>query len=155
MSEKTSGRIGDRLGSLQVKATSALIIASATFVILTAAGIYLWLNPVALCRQQTSSLFFGTTIGRDGRVQETDWARFVEEAILPRLPEGFTVLDGQGVWRSTANGSVMREASRVLVVVRPNDAEIDGKLAAIAEDYKTRFRQDSVLRLDQCGAYSF
>ncbi|HEX6958846.1 MAG TPA: DUF3574 domain-containing protein [Ferrovibrio sp.] len=112
------------------------------------------MHPLALCRQQTSSLFFGTAIGGGGKVEPADWSRFVDEAIRPRFPDGFTILDGQGAYRS-ADADIVREEAHVLVVARPNSAEIDGKLDAIAEDYKARFHQESVLRLDQCGAYRF
>lgn len=154
MFEDAFFQIGERIGALRVRTISALALAGLTPVILVAAGIYLWFNPTALCRQQTSTLFFGTRIGSDGRVEASDWARFVDDAILPRFPDGFTLLQGSGAWRSDS-GATIREDSHLLIVARPSGAEIDGKLAAIADDYKTRFQQESVLRLDQCGAYRF
>ena len=107
------------------------------------------------CRNHTQ-LFFGTAIGESGaRVDEAAWRDFVETAILPRFPAGFTVIDAQGLWRSPATGHAVGEPSRVLLVLHADDAESSGKLHAIAAEYKARFRQDSVLRLDQCGTYSF
>lgn len=155
MFEDAFYKIGERIGSLQVQVICALALATASLIVLLAAGLYLWLDPLALCRQRTTSLIFGTAIGSDGKVEAADWSRFVDEAILPRFPDGFTLLDGQGVWRSSGDGATMREASHMLMVARPKDGMIDGKLAAVIEDYKTRFRQDSVLRLDQCSTYRF
>lgn len=107
------------------------------------------------CRNHTQ-LFFGSAIGGSGaQVDEVAWRDFVDTAILPRFPDGFTVMDAQGLWRSPETGRVVREASRVLLVLHPDDTDSNGKLDAIAAEYKTRFRQDSVLRLDQCGTYSF
>lgn len=107
------------------------------------------------CRNHTQ-LFFGAAIGDGGtRVDDGAWRAFVEAAILPRFPDGFTVMDAQGLWRSAATGGVVREPSRILLVLHPDDAESNRRLDAIAADYKARFRQDSVLRLDQCGAYRF
>ena len=107
------------------------------------------------CRNHTQ-LFFGAAIAESGaQVDEAVWRDFVETAILPRFPDGFTVMDAAGLWRSPVTGQAVREPSRVLLVLHPDNADSNSKLDAIAADYKTRFRQESVLRLDQCGAYSF
>lgn len=107
------------------------------------------------CRNHTQ-LFFGVAIGESGeRVDETAWRSFVESAILPRFPDGFTVMDAQGLWRSPATGRAVAEPSRVLLVLHPDNTESNRGLESIAAEYKARFRQDSVLRLDQCGAYRF
>ncbi len=125
------------------------IVAAATLLALTAC------SAAPSCRNHTQ-LFFGTAIGESGaRVDDAAWRDFVDTAILPRFPAGFTVIDGQGLWRSPATGQAVREQSRILLVLHADDAESNGKLAAIAAEYKARFRQESVLRLDQCGSYSF
>lgn len=146
--------MNEHIRSRQATVLAALAGLAAAAVLLVVAGLYIWAQPLALCRQQTSSLFFGSAIGQDGKVEAADWSRFVNEVILPRFPDGFTIMDGQGVYRSARNG-IVREPAHVLVVARPKGADADRKLEAIADDYKTRFHQESVLRLDQCGAYRF
>jgi hypothetical protein len=107
------------------------------------------------CRNHTQ-LYFGAAIGEDGeRVDEAAWRAFVERAILPRFPDGFTVMDGQGLWRSPSTGRAVSEPTRVLLVLHADDAESHSRLEAIAADYKAQFRQESVLRVDQCSAYGF
>lgn len=125
--------------------------------VLFAAAAFLLAGCVAAppCRNHTQ-LFFGTAIGENGeRVDAAAWRSFVESTVLPRFPDGFTAMDAQGAWRSPATGHAVAEPSRVLLVLHADNAESHRKLDEIAADYKARFRQESVLRLDQCGAYYF
>jgi hypothetical protein len=106
------------------------------------------------CRTHTA-LFFGMTIGEQGEVvSEADWQSFVAKEVTPRL-DGFTVIDATGHYRSPTTGETVMEKSRILTVVHPDEAEIHRKIDAIAEAYKARFRQESVLRVDQCAAFAF
>lgn len=155
MFEEAFLKIGERLGALQARVIVALALSGVAFTLLAATAAYVWFNPLALCRQQSSSLFFGTAIADQGRVEAADWGRFVDEAIVPRFPDGFTLLAGQGAWRSSRTGEVVREDSRILVVVHEGDSAPDRALDAIVADYKMRFRQESVLRVDQCARYRF
>lgn len=158
MFEEAFLKVGERLGALQAKVVLALAGGGIALAALIAAGVYIWLNPVLHCRQQSALLFFGTAIGHGEHVRHLDgseWRDFVESAIVPRLPDGFTVLEGQGFYRSPADGSSARENTYILMVAHRNDADINARLATIVQDYKSRFQQDSVLRLDQCGAYKF
>lgn len=158
MFEEAFLKVGERLGALQAKVVLALTGGVIALAILVAAGVYIWLNPMLHCRQQSALLFFGTAIRHGEHVRHLDgneWRGFVESAIVPRLPDGFTVLEGQGFYRSAAAGAATRENTYILMVAHRNDAEINTRLATIVEDYKSRFQQDSVLRLDQCGVYRF
>lgn len=158
MFEEAFLKVGERLGALQAKVVIALVGGALTLAVLVAAGVYVWLHPVMHCRQQSALLFFGTAVRKGEHVRHVDgneWKGFVESAIVPRLPDGFTVLEGQGFYRSVADGSAMQEGTYILMVAHRNDGDINARLATIVEDYKARFSQESVLRLDQCGAYRF
>lgn len=158
MFEEAFLKVGERLGVLQVKVVLALAGGAIALAILVAAGVYIWLNPLLHCRQQSALLFFGTAIRHGEHVRHLDgseWHGFVESAIVPRLPDGFTILEGQGVYRSASDGASTRENTYILMVAHRNDAEINATLATIVEDYKSRFQQESVLRLDQCAVYKF
>lgn len=123
-----------------------------------AAGLLLAVSGCAAapsCRNHTQ-LVFGMAIGDGGaRVDASAWRDFVETEILPRFPDGFTIMDAEGSWRSAATGRAVSEPSRVLLVLHPDTADSHGRLDAIAAAYRARFRQESVLRLDQCSAYRF
>lgn len=158
MFEEAFLKVGERLGVLQAKVVLALAGGAIALAILVAAGVYIWLNPLLHCRQQSAQLFFGTAIRHGEHVRHLDgseWRGFVESAIVPRLPDGFTILEGQGFYRSASDGAATRENTYILMVAHRNETEINAKLATIVEDYKSRFQQESVLRLDQCAVYKF
>lgn len=158
MPEKGSLIPGWRLGALQARVSIALAGCAIMLAILIAAGIYIGANPLLHCRQHSTMLFFGTAIrtsGHTGHVSGNEWKGFVESAIVPRLPDGFTILEGQGGYRSAATGLAVHENTYVLMVAHHDEAQVSARLNDIIEDYKARFRQESVLRLDQCGAYRF
>ena len=89
-------------------------------------------------------LYFGTQ-RPGGVVSDEEWHRFVDEVVVPALPDGFTTWPAQGAWRGTA-GNTIREASHVLGVVRPAGAAGDAAVDSIIAAYKTRFAQEAVLR---------
>lgn len=158
MFEEAFLKVGERLGALQARVVLALAGGMIALAVIVAAGLYIWFNPLLHCRQQSALLFFGTAIRHGEHVRHLDaseWHGFVESAIVPRLTDGFTVLEGKGFYRSASDGASGRENTYILMVAHRNDAEINTKLSTIVADYKSRFQQESVLRLDQCGAYRF
>lgn len=96
-----------------------------------------------------TQLFFGLSKPSGGVVGPREWEAFVAREIAPRLPEGFTVLDGAGFWRDAATARTISEKSKVVVRLHPPGAEADATLDAITSAYKTAFAQDSVLRIDR------
>ncbi len=101
-----------------------------------------------------TELFFGLT-WREGVITEAQWQDFVAKDIVPRLPEGFTVLPGEGAWLSSRTGQTIRQPSRVLMRLRKQDPAQETAIAGIIAAYKTRFAQQSVLRVDAevCAAF--
>jgi hypothetical protein len=102
-------------------------------------------KPVAYVRTE---LFFGTA-RRDGVVTEDDIRRFIDEEITPHFPDGLSLLKGQGQFRGE-DGRLVKEECFVLVLLYPFDSakKTGQKIQAIRELYKTRFAQQSVLRID-------
>lgn len=96
-----------------------------------------------------SELYFGLTKPDKSTLTDSDWAQFVDEVITPRFPAGFTVLDAKGQWR-TAAGGIAKENSKVFIVVYPRRERSTAgkKLDEIRAEYKKRFEQESVLRVD-------
>ncbi|MFT8242517.1 DUF3574 domain-containing protein [Roseomonas sp. BN140053] len=95
---------------------------------------------------------------RDGalRVSEADWDRFLAEEVTPRFPDGLTVLDARGQWRG-ADARPEREPAKLLLLVLPGTtpAEAAARLEPVAAAYRTRFDQESVLRVLQQGCAAF
>ncbi|CAD5266781.1 conserved exported hypothetical protein [Bosea sp. 62] len=92
----------------------------------------------------SAELLFGRKIGDRIGVSETDFRRFIDEEMTPRFPDGLTILDASGQYRDRERGGLIREPSKLVLIVLPDDAGNRDKLTAITEAYKHRFDQQSV-----------
>ena len=99
-------------------------------------------------------LYFGTARNGHRPVSNSDWAHFVEAQIGPRFPGGFTILNGQGRWR-TSRGSIVKETSHVLIVWYRPAPSVEAGIEAIRAAYRRQFFQESVMRADSSGCVSF
>lgn len=103
---------------------------------------------------RTAQLFFGRNIADAQGVSDSDFRAFVDEVMTPAFPAGLTVLEGGGQWRGAEN-QLIREASKVVIVVLPDRADADRRVNAVREAYKTRFKQESVLLVTQLSCVDF
>jgi len=92
----------------------------------------------------TAEMLFGRKVGDRLGVSEAAFANFVAAEVTPRFPDGLTVIDARGQWRE-ASGAIVREPSKVLLLTFRDDAGKRAGLDAIADAYKRRFHQQSVL----------
>ncbi|MGD9511146.1 MAG: DUF3574 domain-containing protein [Geminicoccaceae bacterium] len=93
-------------------------------------------------------LFLGRAKPSGAIVGERAMARFLDEVVSPRFPDGLTVLDAYGEFR-TATGALFREPAKLVVLLVPDAAAVEGKIQAIIKAYKRRFSQNAVLRTEQ------
>jgi hypothetical protein len=110
--------------------------------------------------QARTELAFGRCVPSDlapcgVEVSDAEWQRFVDEVIVPRFPDGFTVVDGAGQWRDQRTGVSVAERSKLLILYHPVDEACDGKLDEVARAYGARFHQQSVLRADMRSRVRF
>lgn len=103
-------------------------------------------------RQDVAQMTFGRNIGQTLGVSEEDFARFLDEVVTPRFPDGLTVQDSQGRW--LYKGVDYHEPGKVLslILVHPDDR---AKVREIAAAYETRFRQDAVLIITRPSCVEF
>jgi hypothetical protein len=101
----------------------------------------------------TAQLFFGRNVGGEAGVSDGDFRRFVDEELTPRFPDGLTVLDADGQWRGSS-GVLVREPSKVVLIVLTAPDALS-RLEAVRAVYKARFKQDSVMLLNQRACVSF
>jgi hypothetical protein len=94
--------------------------------------------------QQVVELMFGRQIADRIAVTEDEWTRFVDQEITPRFPDGLTVFSAASQWRDQASNRIVREPSKVVLIVLPGKAEDLARVNEIAQAYKARFRQQSV-----------
>ncbi len=112
-------------------------------------------GPPALCSAAetqrgcavATQLFFGLSRPDGSLVSEAAWESFLADVATPLFPAGFTILVAQGQWRQDGTATIIREPSRVLIIVHGDPADED-RIAVLIASYRTRFAQQSVLRLD-------
>lgn len=96
-----------------------------------------------------TELYFGMSRKSGPDVTEEEFEKFVDEFVTPRFPDGLTVIDAHGQWRE-ADATVIKERSKLLVFIYPRKERraAGSKIEEIRTEYKRRFSQESVLRLD-------
>ena len=94
--------------------------------------------------QQVAELLLGRKIGDRLGVSETQFLNFLDREITPRFPDGLTVYDARGQYRDGERKRIVREPSKVVMIVLPGNPEDMARLNEIADAYKKRFRQQSV-----------
>jgi Protein of unknown function (DUF3574) len=105
--------------------------------------------------RKIAELLFGRDIGHRVGVDETDWARFVERELIPRFPDGLTVNDTIGQWRSRTSNVIVREPGKRVEIVLPGNADDQARLDAVVTAYKRAFRQRSVIIIEQSACVAF
>ena len=105
--------------------------------------------------QQVAELTFGRRIVGHIAVSETQWIQFIDNEITPRFPEGLTVFDASGQWRDPTTKKIVRETSKIVLIVLPGNAEDLTRLNELAEIYKRRFKQQSVGMILRPACVSF
>src|SRR5262245_43976068 len=99
-----------------------------------------------------TTLYFGLT-RPTGAVSELEWQLFLRDEITKRFPDGLTVWEAEGVWRS-AKGTIDHERSKVLILVHPDTREARQGVQEVIGSYRRSFEQESVLweSARVCGA---
>jgi hypothetical protein len=106
-------------------------------------------------RMLVAELFFGRKIKGGGFVTDADWTRFAADVITPNFPDGFTAFDGEGQWRNPQTNEIARDPTKVLIVAVKRSPELAGRLQAVIDAYKSRYRQQSVgiVTRDSCASF--
>ena len=105
--------------------------------------------------QQVVELMFGRKVPGRSAVTEDEWERFLDHEIIPRFPEGLTVLGAVGQWHDQSSNRIVREPSKIVLIVLPGkDADL-ARVNEIVEAYKSRFKQQSVAVILRPACVSF
>ena len=105
-------------------------------------------------RLQRTELFFGRN-SPAGEISEQDFQGFIDNVVTPLFPDGLTVIDGRGQFRASADSPVEKEAAKLLILLYRFDKQESDKVEEIRSRYKARFKQQSVLRVDEPVCASF
>ena len=79
---------------------------------------------------------------KHGEVSEDAWQRFCDKHVSAAFPDGYTVLDATGYWRSGTDAAA-KERAKVILIVAPADAR--EKVLSVARQFQKEFSQEFVL----------
>ena len=79
---------------------------------------------------------------KHGEVSEAAWQRFCDKHVSATFPDGYTVLDATGYWRSGPDAAA-KERAKVILIIAPAPAR--EKVLSVAKQYRKDFDQDTVL----------
>ena len=95
-----------------------------------------------------TTLYFGLNRPAGAQITGNEWQQFVDQDVTPRFRDGLTVFDARGQWLGN-DGKVPREPSKALMLIHGKDAQSEKNIEALRGIYKSRFAQESVMRVDQ------
>lgn len=101
-------------------------------------------------------LYFGRSVSGRGEVTDKEWRDFRDQVITPALPNGYTVLDGQGAWMNPRSRATIAEATKILEVALPDAPDSQTTINRIRAAWQRRFRQYVVgmTVVAGCGSFS-
>ena len=99
------------------------------------------------------SFMFGRNVGSELGVSEELWTDFVASEITPRFPHGLTIDDALGQWRDAETNEIVKELSKELHVIVPDDTETYEKIDSIVAAYQERFQQQAVGIRPACASF--
>jgi hypothetical protein len=107
---------------------------------------------VASAPQIRTTLYFGLARPK-GAVSELEWQIFLRDEVTTRFPDGLTVWEADGQWR-TPGGTLDHERSKVLLLVHPDSTQARQSVQEVIGSYRRVFEQQSVLweSARVCGA---
>jgi hypothetical protein len=108
---------------------------------------------VGMEARMQDTLYFGRAMP-DGVVTDAQWVDFLRDAVTPRFPAGLSVWPAAGQWRGN-DGRLVREDAQVLTLLHEGDGSQLAAIDAIIVEYKSRFRQEAVLRVKQAVCVAF
>ena len=100
-----------------------------------------------LMRMVQAQLFFGRDVTGRAMISEAEWRGFLDDEVTPRFPAGSSVGDFNGQYRDNG-GMIVREQSKLLLIVTAGGTVDEAKLNAVRDAYKRRFSQESVLLVE-------
>ncbi|MEQ1608940.1 MAG: DUF3574 domain-containing protein [Hyphomonadaceae bacterium] len=115
-------------------------------------------SPVAACQTgqpMVETMLYMGMLRPGGSISRYEFRQFLEKEVAPRWKEGFTLLEGEGLWLSEQRNITEREPSHVLVRLHDGSAAASAGIDAIRNAYIKAFTQDAVLRTDRATCADF
>lgn len=95
----------------------------------------------------STELYFGGTKASGSSISAKEWETFLATEITPRFPEGLTIVDSTGQWRTKA-GQQIQEKTKIVIIIHPDTRETQRRIEVIRSLYQQRFGQELVLQVN-------
>lgn len=90
-----------------------------------------------------TEVYFGLRLPDGKQVSEEEWNKFLAEFVVPRFPNGLTVIDASGRSANAAKTDTPVNPTKLLVLVHPNVGDSQDKLAEVKTEFRKRFGKDA------------
>jgi len=98
-----------------------------------------------------TELYFGLKKPGGQIISESEWRAFLNDTVTPLFPDGLTIMQAEGRYRSRTDG-LIEEPTRVLVILHQR---ADAKIDHLTRRYIQLFNQESILRSDAPASVTF
>ena len=114
-------------------------------------------HPAAAVGWVRTELYFGIALADDPNPKRTEakWRAFLDTEVTPRFPDGLSVFDIYGQWRSKGHAEPVRQRSKVIVVLYPDTPAHRADIDAVRAAWKKETGDQSVLKVTQPAEVSF
>ena len=102
------------------------------------------------------TLFLGRSAAGREEISDREWKLFRDRVITPALPNGYTMLDGQGGWLNPRTRATISEPTKILLVALPDTDRSHVIVNQIRAAWQRRFHQYVVGMTTQgvCGSFT-
>jgi Protein of unknown function (DUF3574) len=90
------------------------------------------------------TLFLGKSIPGRGELTDSEWRAFLDTIVTANLPNGYTLLDGNGGWMNPGTHQTVREGTKVLLVALPESPDSLTAVNRIRTAYQVMYQQQLV-----------
>src|SRR5579883_2722073 len=118
-------------------------------------------HPDAASKWVRTELYFGVGVISDhgeeanAAVNEKRWRDFLDREVTPRFPDGLSVYDVYGQWRTQGQEKIERLHSKEVMLLHPDTPKQRADIEAIRAAWKKETGDLSVLRVTQPADVSF
>jgi hypothetical protein len=118
-------------------------------------------HPDAAKNWVRTELYFGVGVISEAGVEaeatanEKRWREFLDREVTPRFPDGLSVFDVYGQWRTQGQGHIERLHSKEIMLLHVDAPKQRADIDAIRSAWKKETGDLSVLRVTQPAEVSF
>ena len=114
-------------------------------------------HPQAASNWVRTELYFGigTVDDANAATHEVHWREFLDHEVTPRFPDGLSVYDVYGQWRTQGHTDIERLHSKEIMLLYADTPQHRADIDAIRAAWKKETGDLSVLRVTQPAEVSF